>query len=125
MAVTAHFEARRAGAVAGRARAPAGRREGRARFHSLKGILLASHIEDYALLGDCETAALVSKDGSIDRLCWPRFDSDAFFAALLGTQARSEESRVGKESVSTCRSRWSTEHKKKKNTQHVIDPIVQ
>ena len=43
-----------------------------------------ARIEDYALIGDCETAALVSKEGSIDWLCWPRFDSGACFAALVG-----------------------------------------
>jgi GH15 family glucan-1,4-alpha-glucosidase len=48
--------------------------------------LHGSRIEDYCLIGDLETAALVSREGSIDWLCWPDFSSGACFAALLGTR---------------------------------------
>jgi GH15 family glucan-1,4-alpha-glucosidase len=47
---------------------------------------MAGRLEDYALIGDCETAALVDKNGSIDWLCWPDFSSEACFASLLGTE---------------------------------------
>src|SRR6202008_2383940 len=66
---------------------------------------MAARIEDYALIGDCETAALVDKNGSIDWLCWPDFSSDACFSALLGT----EENGYWK--ISPAEGNWRTTRK--------------
>src|SRR5215213_7224422 len=59
-------------------------------------------IEEYGLIGDCRSAALVGRDGSIDWLCWPRFDSPACFAALLG-DARHGRWKIGCEARATRR----------------------
>ncbi|NNM72258.1 glycoside hydrolase family 15 protein [Enterovirga aerilata] len=67
-------------------------------------------IEDYALIGDCETAALVDRAGSIDWLCWPRFDSDACFAAILGTREH------GHWQIAPERAGWSASRRYRGNT---------
>jgi GH15 family glucan-1,4-alpha-glucosidase len=63
---------------------------------------MSSRIEDYGLIGDFETAALVGRDGSIDWLCWPAFDSDACFAALLGTRKNGRWRIAPAEDVVKC-----------------------
>jgi len=70
---------------------------------------MPSRIEDYALIGDCETAALVARDGSIDWLCWPRFDSPACFAALLGTPAHGRWQIAPSEGVKSITRRYIDE----------------
>lgn len=67
---------------------------------------MASRIEDYGLIGDCHTAALVARDGSIDWLCFPRFDSPACFAALLGTKENGRWQIAPADHVRTVRRRY-------------------
>jgi GH15 family glucan-1,4-alpha-glucosidase len=68
--------------------------------------LHGSPIEDYVLIGDCQTGALVSRQGSIDWLCWPNFSSGACFAALLGTKDHGHWQIVPKEKLITCQRRY-------------------
>ena len=67
---------------------------------------MSSPIEDYALLGDGETAALLNRNGSIDWLCWPRFDDDSCFAALLGTEENGHWSLAPVEGVTETSRRY-------------------
>ncbi|WP_128976703.1 glycoside hydrolase family 15 protein [Streptomyces roseicoloratus] len=62
---------------------------------------MTQRIDDYALIGDLQTAALVGRDGSIDWLCLPRFDSAACFAALLGDEDNGHW-RIAPKGATTC-----------------------
>ncbi|MFE5793490.1 glycoside hydrolase family 15 protein [Streptomyces sp. NPDC056503] len=65
---------------------------------------MTPRIDDYALIGDLQTAALVGRDGSVDWLCLPRFDSAACFAALLGDEDNGHW-RIAPQGATTCSSR--------------------
>ena len=71
---------------------------------------MPARIEDYALIGDCETAALVDNNGSIDWLCWPDFSSDACFAALLGTEDN------GSWKITPAAGKWKTTRRYRPHT---------
>jgi GH15 family glucan-1,4-alpha-glucosidase len=62
-------------------------------------------IKDYGLIGDCTTAALLGRNGSIDWLCWPRFDSAACLAMLLGNAEHGRWSI--RPADGSCQSSWS------------------
>ncbi len=69
-------------------------------------------IDDYALIGDLQTSALVGRDGSVDWLCLPRFDSASCFTALLGEEEHGRwliapAGEVRSVSRATARGRWS------------------
>ena len=66
-------------------------------------------IEQYALIGDFHTAALVGSDGSIDWLCFPQFDSPACFAALLGTPEHGRWQIVPTGKINAVRRRYRGE----------------
>src|SRR6188768_4127460 len=70
---------------------------------------MAARIEDYGLIGDLQTAALVSRDGCVDWLCFPRFDSGACFAALLGDESNGRWSFTPTETVTATRRRYRGE----------------
>ncbi|MFE5513501.1 MULTISPECIES: glycoside hydrolase family 15 protein [unclassified Streptomyces] len=65
---------------------------------------MTQHIDDYALIGDLQTAALVGRDGSVDWLCLPRFDSAACFASVLGDEENGHW-RIAPKGATTCTSR--------------------
>src|SRR5512132_2109602 len=69
----------------------------------------STKIEDYAFLSDTQTAALVSRDGCVDWLCLPRFDSPACFASLLGEKKNGHWRFFAEEKIEKTRRRYREE----------------
>ena len=87
---------------------------------------MAQRIEDYALIGDTQTAALVGRDGSIDWLCAPRFDSGAVFAALLGDrEQRAVADRAGRRAAARSSGSYRDDTLVLETTFHTDDGDVQ
>src|ERR671922_1069268 len=89
---------------------------------------MPASIEDYALIGDTHTAGLVSREGSIDWLCLPRFDPPACFAALLGDESNGRWLRAPAGPVREVRRRYQgdtlvleTEHRTDDGVVRVVD----
>ena len=76
---------------------------------------MSAPIESYGMIGDCKTAALVGLDGSIDWLCWPRFDSDACFAKLLGGQSNGFWLITPNDQLPTAGKQWAESYRKRFN----------
>ena len=70
---------------------------------------MAGRIEDYAIVGDMQSVALIGRDGSVDWLCLPRFDSDACFAALLGTEEHGQWRIAPADAKATATRRYAGE----------------
>ena len=85
---------------------------------------MAGRIEDYALIGDTQSAALVGRDGSIDWMCLPRFDSDACFAALLGKDGHGRWKIAPRGEIRKIERRYRPETLVLETTFHTDDGVV-
>jgi GH15 family glucan-1,4-alpha-glucosidase len=92
-------------------------------LHTLIMAAQNSPIQDYGIIGDCRAAALISHTGSIDWLCWPRFDSPAIFCALLDPE-RGGYWRIAPENIKTTSRQYVTDSNILQTTFHCSSGVV-